>query len=216
MDSLHFCIAIVPLSVYLFLIGGINLSPRPFVTTGARDLAALAIAISGFMIVGPMELFLPELIASIVGGWVWLPMLTLYMLVVTLVVLLMRPRIVIYNISAEQLRPILKQVVFDCDDSARWAGDCVVIPGLGVQLALESSPGVRNLSLTSVGADQNLEGWNKLKLRLASELANNKQAPNAQGMSFLFLSAVMIAAVTYSLLTGRQEIAQAVRDMLRM
>ena len=83
-------------------------------------------------------------------------------------------------------------------------------------MALESSPGVRNLSLTSVGADQNLEGWNKLKLRLASELANNKQAPNAQGMSFLFLSAVMIAAVTYSLLTGRQEIAQAVRDMLRM
>ncbi len=216
MDSLHFCIAVVPLAAYLLLIGWINLSPRPFVTTGVRDLSALAIAVAGFAIVGPMELFLPETVASIVGGWVWLPMIILYVLIVTLTVLLMRPRLVIYNMSQNQLRPILKQVISDCDSEARWAGDCVISPRLGVQLAIECNAGIRNVMLTSVNADQDLDGWNTLYLRLRQELANNQQPRNAQGVSFLVLSAMMVAAVGYSLLTGRQEILQAFRDMMRM
>ena len=44
MDPLHFCIAIAPLAVYLLLLGVMNLRGRPFVTTGARDAAALALA----------------------------------------------------------------------------------------------------------------------------------------------------------------------------
>lgn len=216
MDPLHFCIAIVPIAAYLLLIGWINLSPRPFVTTGARDLAALAIAISGFMIVGPMELFLPETIASLVGGWVWLPMLILYALAVTLIVLLARPRLVIYNISPDQLRPILKQVIADCDDSARWAGDCVVSPGLGIQMALEPHPGIRHLTITSVGSEQDLGGWATLRKRLQSALIDNTQPANAQGFSFTLLAAIMAAAVVYSLFSGRQEIAQAFQEMMRM
>ena len=59
MDPLHLCIALGPLAVYLLLLGIINLMPRPFMTSGARDTAALSIAISGFVVAGPMELFLP-------------------------------------------------------------------------------------------------------------------------------------------------------------
>ena len=200
----------------MLLIGWINLAPRPFLTTGVRDLAALAIAVSGFMIVGPMELFLPETVASLIGVWVWGPMLVLYGVFVTLAVLLMRPRLVIYNMSPEQLRPIVHQVVAELDDSARWAGDCVISKSLGVQMAIESNPGVRNVMLTSVGGDQDLDGWTKLRWRLQRALDGNKQMPNVQGVSYLFLSLVMAAAVAWSLLNGRQEIAQAFRDMMRI
>ena len=64
MDPLHFCIGVAPLAVYLLLIGLLNLSNKPFVTTGARDAAALGIGVSGLVIAGPMELFFPEGAAS--------------------------------------------------------------------------------------------------------------------------------------------------------
>ena len=216
MDPLHASIAVVPMAVYLLLIGWINLSPRAFVTTGARDLAALAIAASGLVIVGPMELFLPERLASIVGGWVWVPMILLYALFVTLSVLLMRPRLVAYNISADQLRPVVKEVLGDLDPDARWAGDSVVANGLGIQLAIEAHSGVRNVALVSVGPEQDLRGWHQLKLHLRDKLEGTKQPLNLQGISFLFLALILAIAVVYSLVGGRQEIAQSVQEMLRM
>ena len=42
MDPLHAAIALFPVAMYLLIIGAINLSPRPFVTTGARDAMAQA------------------------------------------------------------------------------------------------------------------------------------------------------------------------------
>jgi hypothetical protein len=60
MDPLHVAIALGPLATYLLVLGVLNLSSRPLLTTGGRDAAALAMAIAGLMVVGPMELFLVE------------------------------------------------------------------------------------------------------------------------------------------------------------
>ena len=216
MDPLHFCIATIPVAAYLLLIGWINLSSRPFVTTGVRDLAALAVAVTGFIVVGPMELFLPETIASLVGGWVWVPMVLLYALVTTLVLLLMKPKLIVYNMSADQLRPIVKEVMLRLDPEVRWAGDCVIAPTLGVQMAIEAYAGVRNVTLAAVGPDQDLDGWDKVKHGLHSALAMEKQVPNSLGLGYLFLSAALATAIVYSLISGRQEIAQAFQEMLRL
>lgn len=216
MDPLHVAIAILPVAMYLLLIGWINLSPRPFVTTGVRDFAALAIAITGLMIAGPLELFLPEAVASIVGGWVWLPLLLLFGLVVTLALLLMRPRLVIYNIAAADLRETLQQCITNLDHKAEWAGDCVVCPELGIQLAIEKHAGIRNVTLASVGPEQDLDGWRKIESQLRKALADSKQPANTQGFSYVFLSSLLTAGVIYSLLNGRQELAEAFRQMLRM
>ena len=47
MDPLHFCIAMVPLAVYLLMLGLLNLRRTPFVTSGARDAAAVGIGYLG-------------------------------------------------------------------------------------------------------------------------------------------------------------------------
>ncbi len=217
MDTLHFCIAIIPVSVYLLLIGLINLSPRPFLTTGTRDLAALALAVSGFAITGPMELFLPESAASILRGWVWLPLLLLYVILVTLAMLLMRPRLIIYNVTADRLQPLLEQVVSELDAASRWAGNSVEMPNLGVQLAVESYAGMRNTTLSSISPDQDLDGWHRLRERLQTQLATAARMPvNPRGFSFLLLAMRLAVGIVYLLLTDKQEIAQAVRQMLRM
>ena len=216
MDPLHFCIATIPIAAYLMLIAGINLSRRTFITTGVRDLAALALAVVGFMVVGPMELFLPETVASLVGAWVWVPMLVLYALVTTLILLMMKPRLIAYNTNAEQLRPVIKEVIAELDSEARWAGDCVIAPRLGVQIAIEAHSGVRNVTLAAVGPEQDLDGWEKLKNRLQRALSKESQSPNVHGISYLILSVVLTITIVYTLLSGRQEIAQAFQEMMRM
>ena len=78
---------------------------------GVRDAAALALAVSGLVIIGPMELFFPFEAAARFGPHVWLLLLALYAMGVVLVLLLLRPRLVIYNISVDTLRPILAELV---------------------------------------------------------------------------------------------------------
>src|SRR5688572_30564043 len=108
MDPLHVCIALGPVAMYLLVLGAINLSSRPFVTSGGRDVATLGIAISGFVIAGPLELFLP---VRAVGFWgpaiTWGLMFGIYILGLLLVVLTLRPRLVIYNVASDQLLHVL-------------------------------------------------------------------------------------------------------------
>ena len=103
-DPLRLCIALSPLAAYVLLLGLINLSSRSLVTSGGRDLAALALGISGLVIVGPMELFFPEVAVERFGGYVWLMLLGLYGLLAVLLMLILRPRLVIYNMTVEQLQ----------------------------------------------------------------------------------------------------------------
>jgi hypothetical protein len=62
MDPFRFCLALLPLAVYLLVLGGLQLSRRPLLVTGARDLVALGLGLSGIMLIGPIEL-------SMSGRW---------------------------------------------------------------------------------------------------------------------------------------------------
>lgn len=221
MDPLHFCIAIAPIAVYLLMLGLINLRSRPFLTTGARDAAALGIGIAGLVIAGPMELFFPEGAAANEfgplggGAWVWLLLLAFYGLCVSLAVLMMRSRLVIYNISADQLRPILGQVAMELDPKSRWAGDGLIIPNLNVHLHMESVDWLRNVQLTSGGNQQSFEGWRKLSIALNNALEPIKVGPNIIGIGMLLASAVMAVVTATWMLTDQQAVARALVDMLR-
>lgn len=216
MDPLHVTIAMTPVAMYLLLIGWINLTPRPFLTTGLRDLGALALATVGFVITGPMELFLPETVASLMGGWVWVPMIMLYVLVVLLCLLTMRPRLIVYNIAPQDLHSMVEDVVQELDPTATWVGDCVVAPQLGVQMAIESFAGIRNVTLASVGNDQNIDGWKQIEYGLRRVMNVNAQPPNVQGFSYVFLAVLLAGGIAYTLYSDHQEVAQAFEEMLRM
>ncbi len=152
--------------MYLLLLGVVNLWRRPFITTGGRDAMSLGLGIVGFVIVGPMELFLPEAAAVNLHVWAWAMLVTLYLLSLVLIVLLMRPRLVIYNIAADQLRPVLSDIVTELDPDARWAGDALSLPQLGVQLHLEPTVMFKNVQLVAAGPQQNLNGWRRLEIEL--------------------------------------------------
>lgn len=215
LDPLRLAIALGPLAVYLLVLAAVNLSTRPLVTTGARDTTTLAIAVGGLAIVGPMELFFPENAAVHLGGWVWLVLLAFYALCVTLLILLMRPRLVIYNVTCDQLRPILAEVVTDLDRQARWVGDSLILPRLQVQLYLEPFGAMKTVQLVSSGPRQSYLGWRRLEQTLRPALRQVRGAPNPYGLSLMLFGLLMVALVAFAVLDNPQAVALQWQEMLR-
>lgn len=215
MDPLHLAIALGPLSVYLVLLGAIHLAPRPFVTSGSRDAAALGVGIGGLVVAGPLELFVPESFVFIWGALVWVLLLLLYGLCLTLHVLVMRPRIVIYNVRREVVRPLLANLVTDLDREARWAGDCLTLPRLGVQLHIEASPAMRVVQLVAAGPQQNYEGWRRLQMTLMPALRQTPGTRHHLGYVLVGCGIAMVALMSLLLVLDPQTVQESLVEMLR-
>jgi hypothetical protein len=215
-DALHMAIAFIPLATYLLVLGMINLSRRPMLTTGIRDSLALALGLAGLMVAGPMELFLPERAAQTFGAFVWLLMLALYWLICLMIILMRRPRLVIYNISIAELRPALEKAIKEVDLDASWTEDVFVLPRVYVQLNLENFPSLRNITLASVGPRQSWQGWRELEVALAKQLQTLPGSVNPYGLSLVAMGSILAAVITFSLARQPQEVTAALWEMLRL
>lgn len=201
--------------MYLIVLGIINLSPRPTVTSGTRDLLALGLAIMGFVAVGPMELFLPEAAITLYGGWVWGMLVASYLLLLVLVALTVRPRLVIYNATSEQLYPVLEEVLARHDKQFRWVGTHLVSQELGLQFHVEAYASLKNIQLVASGGPQSLEGWHKLEVELRRALRSAGGAPNPWGASLISFGVLLAATITWLLADDPGGVQQALGDMLR-
>lgn len=216
MNPFHTAIALIPVSVYLLALSGIHFGRRPVMISGARDALALSLACLGFVIVGPMQLFIPNdgVVAVLLGAWVWVPLIVLYALCVMLAALLMRPRLVIYNLSAGQLRPRLEAVARELDADSAWAGPSLQMPQLGVQLTIESWSGMRIVQLVSAGPEQDLVGWKRLERRLRADLVQIPVGANPRAGSCLFFALLLAAIVVITALQQPQELAEGIDRLL--
>jgi hypothetical protein len=220
MDPFHLSLAMVPVAVYLLLIGGIQCGHRPFVTTGTRDTIALAIALLGLAIVGPLQLFAPVVIPqetrTFLGPWIWLPLIALYLLTGLLIALLMRPRLIVYNMGVDNLRPLLEEVASQLDRERRWSGTSLGLPNLGVQATIEPVPSLRHVQLVSAGSEQDLNGWRRLELGLKRSLETVPADPRARWLGFALIGSGLLigATVTLGLVQRPQAVAQAIDQFL--
>ncbi|MHB1033956.1 MAG: hypothetical protein ACYC35_06260 [Pirellulales bacterium] len=216
MESSHLCVALGPLAIYLVWLAAINLRRRPTLVSGGRDLTFLGLAVSGLLIVGPIELFFPETAAIHFGPYVWLFLLAFYALALALAVLSGRPRLLVYNAAAEELRPVLVQAAAAIDPQSQWAGDSLTLPTLGVQLHLEESASMRNVALVATGDRQNGAGWHRLAAALAAALREVRVARNPSGISFALLGLMIVAALGWVSFHNPRAIAQGLCEMLRL
>jgi hypothetical protein len=212
-DPFRLAIALVPLSAYVLLLGLVNLRRRPFLTSGGCDVAALGVALSGLMFVGPLELFRPEAATRSFGNYIWLFLVLFYWLWLVLLVLLSRPRLVVYNISAEELHPVLAETAARLDTGARWAGNNLSLASLGVQLHLDSFDIMRNVSLVASGGRQNLDGWRRLSRELGRSLAATRVKTNPRAVGLLVVSLMLFAVCMAHLLMHQDEIVQAMNEV---
>ena len=212
-EPFRICLALGPVAVYLFVFGAINLARRPFVVSAARDFAVLALAVVGLMVVGPMELFFPLTASIRFGSSVWMLLIALYVLAVVFLILFLRPRLIIYNISTGELRPILADLAGKLDADARWAGDSLALPNLGVQLHVDSVARMRNVALVSSGPAQNHQGWRRLELGLQAALAHVEVPRNVRAVSLISAALIILLILVVAVSTDPQTVAQAIVEM---
>lgn len=212
-DPFRLSIAMVPLVAYLLVIGCINLRRRPFVTAGANDLAALGVALSGLMFVGPIELFRPEAATAEFGNFVWLFLLAFYWLWVALVVLVSRPRLVVYNMTVDELRPVMAEIAAELDSQARWAGHALSLPELETELHMEGFAVMRHVTIVASGANQNLDTWNRLASMLRDSLRQVQVQTNPKAITILAIALVVLFGSSLHLMLHPQEALTAMNQM---
>jgi hypothetical protein len=212
-DPFRLAIALVPLAAYILLLALLNARRRPFLTSGGSDVTALGVALTGLIFVGPLELFRPEAATREFGNYIWLFLISFYWLWLLLVVLLARPRLVVYNISLEELRPVLVDAAARIDSEARWAGNHLMLPTLGVHLHLDSLDLMRNVSLVSSGGRQNIDGWRLLARELARSLTPLRVRRNPRAIGLLVVSLALLVLSTTQLWMDPVETAQAMREV---
>lgn len=212
-DPLRLTIALLPVVSYCLMLGILNARRKPFITTGGADLATLGVALSGLVFIGPIELFRPEAASVEFGGYVWLFLLVLYWLAIWLTMLLARPRLVIYNISSEELRPVLSEAARSLDPQARWAGDSLSMPTVGIQLHLETFEIMRNVSLVASGAKQNLASWRQLAGLLGSRLDGLSVDSNPRWLGIVLFAIILLTTSMVHMLNHPQQIAQAMQEI---
>ncbi len=212
-DAFRLTIALLPLATYLLFLGLLNLRRRPFLTSGGCDLVTLGVALTGLIFVGPIELLRPATATRSFGSYIWLFLVLFYWLLIVLAGLLSRPRLVVYNISSEELHPVLAEVASRLDSTGRWAGNNLSLPGLGVQLHLDSLDNMRNVSLVASGGRQNLDGWRRLALELGRALSPMRVKTNPRAVGFLAVSITMFAICFAFLFLRQAEVVRAMQEI---
>ena len=213
---LEVLIAVVPIAIYLVLLGSVNLRRHPYVLNGARESLLTGIALSGLAIVGPMELFFPQRFANQFGLYAWLMLLLFYGLMVTLWILVARPRLVIYNVVNGPLRAVLSEAALKLDPESRWAGDSLAMPGLNVQLHVESFNFMRNITLVSAGNEPNYTNWRRLEGLLRGSLQDVPVPRNPRGYVFAFVGMLLLISLALNAAMNSHLIAQDLLQLLRI
>ncbi len=217
MDAVSLTIAVAPLGLYLLLIGALNLGRRPRLVSGNLDASLLAAALLGMVIVGPMNLFLPDAAVTRFGPYVWSLLVGFYALCVTLYILIARPKLLVFNASSDIVRGLLEKIATKLDASAKIAGDAFQLPNLSVQLHLDFTPGMRNVTLKATGDHQSFSGWNSLRRELKIALQEVEVSPNPRGFSFLAIGLLLLGGSLSQLVQMPSNlIAQRLSEMLRM
>ncbi len=214
MDTFSACLAFGPLAIYLVLLGLVNLSRRPLIISGTRESLSLGLALMGLVIVGPMQLFMPQEAAVRFGEFVWLLLLGFYLLCLSLLIMLSRPRLIVYNIPAAELRVALDAAARRIDADTLWAGKALSLPLARVHLHVESFPPLGNVALLSTGDEQSLSGWKRLEVSLRETLSETAVPMQAHGFWMLLTGTMILTGLAFWVVDDPRTIAQGLERML--
>ncbi|MDB4749533.1 hypothetical protein OAF83_01375 [Rubripirellula sp.] len=209
-------LALGPLIAYLLVISFVRLSGRALVTTGGRDLAALAMAISGLLAVGPAELFFPSAAATVFGPAVWCALAAFYGLSVSLVVLSFPPKIAVYGRTANELYVPLLAAAKTLDSTAVGDGEMlqVTLPGVGVHLRINGHRGIDYSQIVAFEPNVSLRFWSKLLAATRAEVQGQVAPLPRRGFAMLGFAIVM-GSVLLTQSFGKQELlVEGFRDWL--
>ena len=162
-------IALLPLAVYLALIGMIPFYRRPVVRSGGSDLFLLWLGVSGLVMVGPVKLLFPVGALMIWHGFAFFLIAALYVLIGVLVSGVRQSQMIIYNIRLEDFLAFLEELTQKGE--VQTVGNCVRVLKIDIQFSYDIQPFWQCLVLQATSRNQNLGGWLQLERVLRERFA---------------------------------------------
>lgn len=213
-DALIICANLLPVGTYFCVLGLLHALRRPLVTTGVRDFVALAIALSGLTINGPINYVLhSRILPEFLGNSRWFALILYVVLAAALL-----PRgyetLVVYN-SSEVVVAVAVRAVLD-----RLAVPFQEVPGgwimaqRGTSLELDSFPALNNVTLHFRGL-RDRELYQRLHEGLAKELAVTRGGLSLVGVLIAAVGGLVLAMPIWIISRNPQDIAALVREVLR-
>lgn len=209
-------LALLPLIGYLTVISMIRLSGRAMVTTSGRDIAALAVAISGLLAVGPAELFFPTAAATVFGPMVWIALGMFYALCTTLVALTSAPSLVVYGRTPEELYEPLLAAAREIDAEAE--GDDqnlqVSLPRAGVHLRLDGQRSIDHARVLAFEPNLSHRFWRSLLMNLRRQVSQRAAPAPRRGFAMLVLVVLLGAILAWQSFGNRELLVEGFRSWL--
>jgi hypothetical protein len=215
-DPFTWLLALLPLIGYLAVITAIRLSGRALVTTGGRDIAALAMAIAGLLAVGPAELFFPTAAATLFGPIVWFALAAFYGLSVTLIALSLKPRLVVIGRTSEELyEPLLAAAQsMDSDAVGEPRSLQVFLPNQRVRLRLEGHRAIDHTQVIAFEPVASLRFWNSLLSNLRYEVREQSIRSPRRGFGMLLATCLFTGILLWQCFSNHERVVEGFRQWL--
>jgi hypothetical protein len=209
-------LAFVPLIGYLAVLSMIRLSGSTLVTTGGRDIAALGIAISGLIAVGPIELFFPRPAATLFGANVWIALAVFYTLSVTLIALNSRPKLVVYGRTPTEVFKSLLAVSQRIDPHATGDEETLQIslPSLGVRVRADGQKLADCTEIIAFEPNVSPLFWDKLLGELRRELGETTLTRKRYGFAMLLAACILSGLLLWQGYGNQELVVQGFKDWL--
>ncbi|MDR1494295.1 MAG: hypothetical protein LBT05_16495 [Planctomycetaceae bacterium] len=207
-------VSLAPLALYFLALAAMNSGRRARVLSGQEDLTATSLGVIGFVMTGPVLFFLPIDAFTFWGFYTWFFLAVLYALIVRFLGAALRFRIVVYNMDETELRETLAKIAGELDAEARWAGNSLSLPTLGVQFYTEHLTILRNHVLIGTGSRQNLQGWLQFEKQLRKTLFKQRVSPKKRTAVFLASIGFLLGAAAVLILIAHQSDAFAALQFL--
>ncbi len=125
-DYARLAIGLAPLGIAIGVIAILHLRSKPTVVTSGQEVLLLGFAVSGFAMIGPMELFFPTSSYAALGEWVWVLLAALYFFFVLLASLLSRSSLTVVGLSPDRLQESLVTALATEDiEEIGWASNLI-------------------------------------------------------------------------------------------
>lgn len=215
-DPFSMCVAFVPLTIYLLVLGANRAFGRAIVISGGVEVLMMGLAIAGFVAVGPAQLFFPQAAVMVFGWKVWLMLAAFYVLCLLLVALTVRPRVSIVGRTSDEAFPAVVRAAQSIDNGAEIDERKmeVFLPAKSIRLRLDAIPKVDHVSVLAFEPRIPHRFWPDFSRALKQEIKTTQSVSDGRGLGVLGWAAALIAWLIYQVVPATDQFADGFRQWL--
>jgi hypothetical protein len=209
LDLIRFAVALLPIACYAAVMGFLASRKAPSIRNSATDFLLLALGMLGIVCIGPIELFFPRAASTLLGQWVWVVLIALYLFIALLIALNLPLRLLITGISHEETKRAIETCLRENEIQHQWDQTVLWIPAMGIRASLEELRGSQLIQLSSIGSKQNPTEWFNLQRLLADCLSKQFVTQPTYAFRWLGLSAILFALALMLLLFDMPRLSES-------